>query len=760
MHRVICLRKVFISLLSIGAVCTASIYDEVKGQSATVQGMITDQETGRPLEGANISLQRVGEEELRGMAADRNGFYQVPGLPPDVYVFRVSYVGYVAYKDTFSLQPGETRTESMGLSPDAEQFEEVIVGAAQNGATDLSAGRQRITAADVRRIPVPAAGGDLVSYLQTLPGVVSTGDRGGELYIRGGTPSENMVLVDGTLIFQPFHILGFFSAFPEELVLEADFYAGGFGPRYTGRLSSVLDVKMRDGNRNEIKGTASISPFLGEIVMEGPFKRGKTSWIASVRRSFVEETGPLFLKGNQPLRYESQYFKVSHFGANDSRCSAMAMRTYDRGRLDLDSDGMVRWSNFVTGGRCILLPAGMLFDINVGLAHVSNVAGNRNNPELYSEALRVNLDANLTRYSGRTRFDYGWFVHIHSLDYDMSELFGGPQLNSEHLLSAGVYTETTIPLGETLKILPGLALTHYRETSEFVFEPRFRASWKPFNSSDEELNAAFGIYRQRLTGISDNRDVASVFKGWTSFPNGNVQMRAVHALLGWRQSIGEGFGLSVEGYYKWLRDQIIQEWNHLVQFTTELSSADGHVHGVDIRLEYNTGRRNLYAFVGYGYTYTEYETIQNHFTSWFGEPSRRYHPPHDRRHQINATLSLDLGKYTTGVRWELGSGLPFTQPNGFDELLHFSEKLPRVKKEYGTPRVIFEDSYRGRLPYYHRLDVSLERAFDLSFASLDIRAGIINLYDRANIFYYDVYTHRRVDQLPFAPYASLKLEVE
>src|SRR5690606_2971084 len=117
---------------------------------------------------------------------------------------------------------------------------------------------------------VPAGSGDLASYLQTLPGVTTTGDRGGQLFVRGGTAAENLVLVDGIPIYQPFHILGFFSVFPEDLVSSVDFYAGGFGARYSGRTSSVLDVGLREGNANTTRAVGTASPFLAEVMVEGP----------------------------------------------------------------------------------------------------------------------------------------------------------------------------------------------------------------------------------------------------------------------------------------------------------------------------------------------------------------------------------------------------------------------------------------------------------------------------------------------------------
>lgn len=741
-------------------ICLAMTSGEVMAQSATVQGIITDRITGESLEGANVALRELGEERLRGMSADQNGFYQITGLDPGEYALRISFIGYITHEDTLSLGAGVTRTVSLELERDQEQLGEVVVAPAGTGASGISAGRQRVEAADFARVPTPAASGDLASYLQTLPGVVSTGDRGGHLYIRGGTPAENMILVDGTLVFQPFHILGFFSAFPENLVSDADFYAGGYGARYSGRTSSVVDVKMRNGDRYQSRGEASVSPFLAEVSAEGPLSYGRTSWIASVRRSFVEETSAWTLGQEYPLRFESQYLKMTHFGENDSRCSAMLLRTYDRGTLDVDQEDesdVVRWTNFVAGGRCVILPEGanLLFDMNAGLSYVSNATGMSDDPELTSDALRVNLDVNLTRYLGESRLDYGAFVHVHSLNYDMSELFGGPQTDSEHMVSVGSYLETTLSLGN-VELLPGAVVSYHKDTFGLSLEPRFRAAWQPWGNESEQLSAAVGLYRQPLAGVNGTRDAGSVFTAWMSSPRESSQISAVHALLGWRQSLAPGLQLSVEGYRKWIQHLPVPVWSHLVQFTTELADADGDIYGADVRLEFNRG--SFYGFVGYGYTFTEYETSQEHFDEWFNEPSRRYFPPHDRRHQVNSMASLEMGAYTVGVRWDLGTGLPFTRPMGFDELHSFRDKVPIVKNEYGTPRVIVEDFYQGRMLTYHRLDVSLERAFDLSIGQLNLSIGGINLYDRTNMFYYDVYTHRRVDQLPFAPYFSLKLE--
>src|SRR5690606_15734386 len=180
-----------------------------------------------------------------------------------------------------TLVADQRSTVNVRMSPSAIRIEGVAVEVGAEGAAIRDFGAQRITPTQTRRIPTPAASGDLATYLQTLPGVVTTGDRGGQIFVRGGTHTENITLMDGLTIYQPFHIVGFFSAFPEDLVSNVDFYAGGFGARYHGRTSSVMDVQMREGNRERYSASTSVSPFLAEARIEGPISPGQVSWIGS-----------------------------------------------------------------------------------------------------------------------------------------------------------------------------------------------------------------------------------------------------------------------------------------------------------------------------------------------------------------------------------------------------------------------------------------------------------------------------------------------
>jgi hypothetical protein len=204
-----------------------------------------------------------------------------------------------------------------------------------------------------------------------------------------------------------------------------------------------------------------------------------------------------------------------------------------------------------------------------------------------------------------------------------------------------------------------------------------------------------------------------------------------------------------------MKDIPVPAWQATTQFTTRLDRADGRVLGVDTRVEYT--RPHFYGFVGYGYASTLYEATQPEFEVWFGDPVQRYHPPQDRRHQLNALTTLDLAGFRASARWQFGTGLPFSRPIGFDEAFDFTHELPDVDTNVGTTRMLLDRPFTGRLPTMHRLDVSLGRGFELPFGRVTAAIGAINAYDRQNMFYYDLFTGRRVDQLPLAPYASVTL---
>lgn len=728
----------------------------MNGQTVQLRGVISDSSDGQPVEGANVTLRDAMDEYTGGAATDRNGLYRITDIPPGTYTIRISFVGYVTLEETIEITDEPSQLFNARLKVDSEMLDEMVI-TVQSQAARLTAGHQRVSPVDLQRAVTPAAGGDMASYLQSLPGVVATGDRGGQLFVRGGTPSENLVLIDGLTIYQPFHIVGFFSAFPEELLANADFYAGGFEPRYSGRITSVLDVRMRDGDFNKPNVSGALSPFLAEVLLEGPIRKGESSWIGSYRRSQLEHTSSMLLGEEQPIHFESQFLKVTQMSGDGTRCSAMGMHTYDRGRLDAEFGNNFWWRNLVIGGGCthVATNPALFVDFNTGVSHLSNGMGGTRATDLNSSITKLSSDLNVSQFVNDIELRYGVNFHMKWLRYDIEEIFQVPANDLEVLLGMRSYIETALPFGN-ITVRPGTAFTYYTDYFGLTAEPRIRLSWQPFGSGYQELNASAGYYTQNITGISDLRDVGSAFLAWMPAMDGKP-IRSLHYLLGWQQQFSSGFQFSAEGYHKRLSNLPVTVWSTLARFTTDLALANGSVYGSDIRLEY--GSRQFYGFIGYGYSMIEYESAQDHFSQWFGEPVQAYHPAHDRRHQVNAMFSLDVSEYTFSLGWQMGTGLPFTRQMGFDGIFYFDKGLPNILTRYGTSRVILDRPFEGRTPAFHRLDVSVNRSLRLGQVFMDVQAGVINTYNRSNLFYYDVFTQRRIDQLPFAPYLSLKMKL-
>jgi hypothetical protein len=730
-----------------------------RGQDASVQGIVLDEGTTQPLQGVEVLLERA-DGTIRSTLTNRHGLFQVTRIPPGVYRLRMTLVGYARHEETVELESGEVRTVNRRLSVAPVELEAIGVRAQGPGAVRRELGGQTILVEQLAQIPTPAASGDLMSYLQTQPGVVGSGDRGGQLFIRGGTPSENLVLMDGMLVYQPFHITGIFSVFPEPLMQSAEFFAGGFGPKYSGRISSVLDVQMRDGNRNEGSATGSVSPFLADATAEGPLLGGRASYIVSARRSLIRETSPWLLGEEQPLGFDSQYLRLSYLNAEgDSRCSFTVLHSRDEGGLDPeDPVSRVAWRNILLGGRCLTLAGETFMDVRWGRTAVRSQAVTRGASEFFSSTSRIFVDADISRLVGRVRVNLGGHTHVEHLAYDLRELLAENAREGENWPGIGVYGELEIPVGGGLRVLPG-ATASLAYGQSLSVEPRLRAAWAVPGLADAELSGAVGVYEQSLSGISDRRDASSVFTAWVRTPDGS-RMRSLHAQASWSQGIGDAFTYSVDGYVRRMSNLPVATWSTVARFAPVLAQATGRSHGADVRVEYRQGP--VYLFGGYAYGWTEYQTEQEDFRLLFGDSVLVYNPAHDRRHQGTALASVKLGRFALSALWEYGSGFSFTRPIGFYEWTDFrtdQKGLPSLPENFGETLILVDRPYTGRLPAVHRLDLAVRRTVPVRGRELQLQAGVINAYGRTNMFYYDIFADRRVDQLPLAPYLSVQLEL-
>ena len=727
---------------------------------ASLRGFATDAADGQPLIGVNVALWPPGSPEaIVGAATDLDGLYVIIGLTPGEYVLQVSSVGYETLQDTVSLAAG-TRQMDFEMTPLAQELGQATVESERTaGSANIDAGLLRIRPEDIRSIPSPDISGDLVNYLVSLPGIVTSGDRGGQLFIRGGEPSQNQVFLDGIPIFQPFHVLGFYSAFPADLLQNADIYAGGYDGRFGGQLSSVLDVTTRTGNLRELAASGSIAPFVASASAEGPIVRDKLSALASARISTVGQIASLYVQEDLPFQFGDAFGKVYYTPTATSRFSMTGLFTADEGgigRPDGQRADQVSYRNQAAGFRYVLLPsdAPFLAEINLSYSDLdSKLGSSERQRELLAEA-RDERTVSLSRFS--FEFDlqnllrnadmrYGGFLRRTFVSSELGGLFQNVETSDRQTLEAGWYFQPEFRWGG-LKVSPGFRWT----VSDELFEPRLRAAWE---GGAHRLSLAAGRYHQPIVGISDRRDATSIFTAYAVAPRDAIP-QADHLVGGYRLRPVEWADVSVEGFYKRLRNLSVAEWTAVPRLTTRLQGADGEAYGGDLRAEVRPGKALI--SLNYGLSFVEYASSSARNELWYGTETLRFRPPHDRRHQVTFVASVPIEGFNASVRWQYGSGLPYSRALGFDVFI-LPDASPDLFEDPGQARVIYERPFNALLPAYHRFDVSVDREFRLGWGTLTAQAGLLNAYDRRNLFAYDIFTLQRVDQLPIIPTFGLKV---
>ena len=738
----------------------------VWAQTATLRGFVTSASDGQPLPGVNVVLTNDAGE-IFGTATDNDGFYAVSRVPPGAYRLRATFIGFDAHEEAVTLEAGEIRTLNLTLEETESELGEVVVESAREtaGAANVTAGLQTIRPVDIDLVPTPDVSADLVNYLTAMPGIVSQGDQGGQLFIRGGEPTQNLVLLDGMLVYQPFHVLGFFSSFPSGIINSADVYAGGYGGRYGGRLSSVIDVSARTGNKQRWAGEVSVAPFVSSARLEGPIVPGSVSVLASARKSVIEDGAARLVDDPLPFAFSDFFGKIHANLGTGAQLSITGLHTDDEGRLGVDplmaaatdapAEDVVTWANDVIGARLLFLPANLpiFAEFLTSVSSFRNDFGPSEKPFRSTSVDRFSFSTNVTHYLGNTDVNWGLFLSALTLGSDLGGQFQNLSTRDESVTEAGFYFEPEVRVRGNLRVQPGVRIHSFPSKSQNFVEPRLRVVW---NVGRHRFSGAAGLYHQEVTGLTDRRDAGDVFTVWSTAPLGQVP-EAWHFIAGWHANLVRGVNVSLEGFYKVLSNLVVPEWTAFPRFTTNLQQADGTAIGGDVRLEAQGGP--FFGVASYGFSQVDYEAEIPSLALLTGDAAVTYPPPHDRRHQINVMAGVSHAGFNLNVRWQFGSGLPFNQSIGFDRFV-LLDTLVQVTETPGDERVLYQRPYTGRLPAYHRLDVSLDRAFRIRpRVFLTAQVGVINAYDRRNLFYFDLFTLRRIDQLPLIPSFGLKLDV-
>lgn len=736
-------------------ICTNSI---VFAQSNSVLRFLVSEESGQPIVSANVLLFEEDEEEYSDYGVtSRDGFVEFRGLEEGRYRIRISYVGFETFEEYFEIAASDIKVHRITLREALDTLDEIEITGEGNYKTG-EVGITRIRSEDLARITSASLEGDLMAYIQTMPGVITTGDQGGDLYIRGGTPSQNLVLVDNIPLVKPFHISNLFSAFPERAVNDVLVMAGGFDNRYMSSTSAVVDVNLKTGNLRNPSASSSFSPYLSTVFFETPLAQGKSSLLVSGRKSTIKEFSGYLGTQKQDIEFYDMLTRYT-LQSDQFTCNASALMTGDEGKINPGRDHSLSWSNKGLGIRCFGFDETFdyPFEVSMGFSEFVNSEGSSRQNERDASVTQGYMRLDLQEELLKLRIDYGINILFQGFKAQANERFTTYDHGIDVIVSViQLYGKTKWDITPWFILEPGLGTqitTQYGTT----FEPRLRVQYNPFKNNRTELSFATGMYAQVMEGITDQRDAGSTFTIYRPSMIDEALPKAFHSIISLRNRLGKYWTTNMEAYYKAHTGIPVPRWTQQVGVETVTILADGKTAGLDVRLEYN--RKPFFWYAGYGLAKVEYTSAGSDLGSWLGDEIVSYNPAHDQRHKFNTFMNYEFKGATASISWEFSSGLPYTQIYATDLRIHVPYDNPT---EYpGIAAGYYDRPYTARLPVYHRLDVSLKRFFDITSGfRIGTEIGAINIYDRTNVFYLDVVEYEVVNQSRLLPYISISASLE
>jgi hypothetical protein len=755
---------IFLLLLSIAAQAQ---------QTGKIKGFVYEKETGEPVLFTNVIVKGT----TLGAATDVNGYYTITNVPIGEQTVQITYLGYDTLTSSLTVDDDRIASLNLYLTKSSVKLSEVQISAdRQEALTEVRTSVTKLTPKEMKQIPTVSGESDLAQVLQVQPGVIFTGDQGGQLYIRGGSPIQNKVLLDGMIVYNPFHSIGFFSVFETDIIKTADIYSGGYNAEFGDRVSSVMDIKTRDGNRKKFAGKLSFNPFGANLLLEGPIikmkedRGGSLTYLISGKTSYLKYTSKVlypYMNDGQglPFNFTDVFAKMTYNANSGSKINLFGFSFNDQ--VTYQAINNYKWNSFGVGTNVLIVPSGSQVLLEPFFNYSSyriELTGGGAEDTRFSQIGGFNGGMNFTYYFGKSELKFGPFLQGFQTKYQFTNSVGQQIGNdeSQNTTDFGAYAKFKWSWKDKIVLEPSFRIHYYASLGVASPEPRLGAKWNI--TKWLRLKYAFGLFAQNMISANSDRDVVNLFYGFLTAPENlpktfdgkkikNPLQRAIHNIVGFEFDLGKRVSVNVEGYMKHFLQ--LSNVNRNKLFPDDASHSDvpdglkkdfiietGKAMGIDFVVKYAYKRLYLWAI----YSLSKVDRYDGIST---------YYPLFDRRHNVNLVAAYTFGKnlnWEASIRWNLGSGFPFTQTAGFYENLVFDGGINTdYTTQNGTLGVEYGELNKGRLPYYHRLDLSVKRSFELGSTTLDAVIGITNVYNRENIFYIDRVRYERVNQLPILP---------
>jgi outer membrane cobalamin receptor len=747
------------------------------GQTASVKGFIYNKETGEPVLFTNVYLKGT----TYGAPTDVNGFYAISKVPPGNYILTVTYLGFDTLTENINLKQGQSLTRNLYLNPSAITIDDIVVSAErQEMQQEVRTAVVKVTPRQIEKLPSMGAEVDIAQYIQVIPGVVFTGDQGGQLYIRGGAPIHNKVLLDGMTIYNPFHSIGMFSVFDTDLLLNADIYTGGFNAEYGGRISSIMDLRTRDGNKTKFSGKLSTNTFASRLLLEGPIKKfsdedaSSISYAISMKHSYLEQSSKEIYdyasEDGLPFNFTDFYGKLSMNGKSGNKISLFGFNFNDnvnyQGRTELG------WQNVGGGANAVVVPSdgNSLINFHVNFSNY-DISMETSEEKPSSSSIRdFAFGIDVKSFVGSHDVSFGFDFSGFATEYEFFNAYGLNMNHSQNTAEISVFGKFKGSWGNFI-VEPGLRFIYYASIGEPVLEPRVGAKYKITDRF--RLKASAGLYSQNLIASNSQRSIVDLFYGFLSSPESlpdsfdgesvdTKLQKAKHIVGGVEYDLNSRITINIESYYKLMNPLVSinpnKQFDENTQFsvpeilTTQYMIEEGDAYGLDLSVKYDYKRLYVWTVGSWGYVNRKglfYDAVEQ-------EAIMENYPPHfDRRLSVNLLFSYTLGaklNWIVSARWNYGSGFPFTPRSAYFESLSLESMTDNYANTNGDIGIIYGDNNGSRLTAYHRLDLNLKRKFFFKGdAEMELVASVTNVYDRNNIFYVSGLGSEIIYQLPILP---------
>lgn len=728
---------------------------------SSVSGYVKDAITKETLIGATIYL----EGTKFGAYSNKLGYYSINNINPGEYKISVSFLGYEKYFKELKLTSGQSLRLDIELDPGDVKTEEINIFADKEiEARQISISRVNVPIEQIKQIRVGGES-DVFRTLQFLPGVLTSSQLSSGLFVRGGSPDQNLVLLDGSTVYNPTHLFGFISTFNSDALKDVELIKGGFAAEYGGRLSAVLNITQKDGNRDRVSANGSIGVISSRLGAEGPI--GKGSWFISGRRTYFE-----LLKGllpNDPENpipnfnfYDLNAKITQDLGSND-KLSFSGFLSQDQ--LDYSSFGLsllLELGNNLASGRWTHIFADdLLMTTNLSYSnYFNNFIGDQSGYEfaIDNSVTDITLKSNLEWFASEqltTKFG----IEGSSFVFDYLQNFTGDTDSTQQGSASGssnfsvkdihtsVYGQAKYAFSELFGIQAGLRANYWELSNKLTLDPRVSLKYR--FTTEIAAKLSYGVFHQNLR-LATQPDF-SFFDTWLPTDSTVEASQAEHYIVSLETNPYPGYDLNFDFYYKKLYN--ISELNRnafeveTVDDVFYIGEADAV--GAELFLQKKFGNFNGWLGYAIGFINARFDSVNN------GED---FNPRYDRTHDFKI-----VGNYRLNNRWNFGatflfqSGQPYTGATS-----RFQSYLP--EQSYGRGKIFPSQRYGLRLPPSHQLNINVSYSFKIKNLDSKIILDIFNVYNRRDIWfrYYNTResntTVEDVKLLPILPTLSFEFK--